>query len=95
MTNLYAHKAARPALNQRQMLLVAAIVLLGAAITYIACHLVDRAEKESRRNSFQRLVESRIRLFESAGVNYEELLFSLRNIFIYDSDLTEKEFTEI
>lgn len=45
--------------------------------------------------NFQRLVESRIRLFESAGANYEELLFSLRNLFIYDHELTEQEFSEI
>lgn len=72
-----------------------AILLLGAALTAAACYFVRKAEKEQRQVSFQRLVESRIYLFESAGVNYEELLFSLRNLFIYDSQLTEKEFTEI
>lgn len=75
--------------------MVATIVLLGVTISYTACHFVERAERERQKASFQRLVESRIRIFESAGVNYEELLFSLRNMFTYDLELSEKQFTEI
>jgi PAS domain S-box-containing protein len=85
----------RPELSQKELLLAVAILFLGAALTATACYFVGRAEKEQSKVRFQRLVESRIHLFESAGVNYEELLFSLRNLFIYDSDLSEKEFTDI
>ena len=95
MAKLNGHKDNRPAPPKKELLLAVAILLLGAALTATACYFVGKAEKEQSRIRFQRLVESRIHLFESAGVNYEELLFSLRNLFIYDSELTEKEFTEI
>jgi len=93
--NLNAKKADRPAPPKQEILLAASILLLGVLITATACYFIGRNEKERRRTNFQRLVESRMNLFESAGVNYEELLFSLRNLFIYDSQLSEKEFAEI
>ncbi len=81
--------------RKREFASVLLIFLLGAAFTVTACLLVSQAEKEQRRIRFNRIVETRINLFQSAGVNYEELLFSLRNLLTYNPELTEVEFHEV
>ncbi|HEY1170091.1 MAG TPA: CHASE domain-containing protein [Verrucomicrobiae bacterium] len=95
MRHLNAKPALRPTLSKREIFLTLFILLLGAFVTYTICFFIERSEKEQRKVRFQRLVESRIRLFESAGQNYEELLFSLRNLMVFKPDLKETEFTEI
>lgn len=71
------------------------ILLTGIVLTCLACLFISRSEKDQGKARFDRLVESRMNLFLSAGENYEEVLFSLRNLFLSRPDLSEAEFVRL